>query len=96
MFLVDSLTVYVETVRSCVCMVFDFLLLFSLRQLLVSTMYIIIIIIIIIIEKKSKLFLRDAKYALPFLKLKFLKVVPIDVKQRFRVKIKQWKITDLD
>ena len=75
-------------------MVFDFLLLFSLRQLLVSTMY--IIIIIIIIEKKSKLFLRDAKYALPFLKLKFLKVVPIDVKQRFRVKIKQWKITDLD
>ena len=95
MFLVDSLTVYVETVRSCVCMVFDFLLLFSLRQLLVSTMYIIII-IIIIIEKKSKLFLRDAKYALPFLKLKFLKVVPIDVKQRFRVKIKQWKITDLD
>ena len=78
-------------------MVFDFLLLFSLRQLLVSTMYIIIIIIIIIIiEKKSKLFLRDAKYALPFLKLKFLKVVPIDVKQRFRVKIKQWKITDLD
>lgn len=74
-------------------MVFDFLLLFSLRQLLVSTMY---IIIIIIIEKKSKLFLRDAKYALPFLKLKFLKVVPIDVKQRFRVKIKQWKITDLD
>ena len=94
MFLVDSLTVYVETVRSCVCMVFDFLLLFSLRQLLVSTMY--IIIIIIIIEKKSKLFLRDAKYALPFLKLKFLKVVPIDVKQRFRVKIKQWKITDLD
>ena len=54
------------------------------------------IIIIIIIEKKSKLFLRDAKYALPFLKLKFLKVVPIDVKQRFRVKIKQWKITDLD
>ena len=47
-----------------------------------------IIIIIIIIEKKSKLFLRDAKYALPFLKLKFLKVVPIDVKQRFRVKIK--------
>ena len=93
MFLVDSLTVYVETVRSCVCMVFDFLLLFSLRQLLVSTMY---IIIIIIIEKKSKLFLRDAKYALPFLKLKFLKVVPIDVKQRFRVKIKQWKITDLD
>ena len=76
-------------------MVFDFLLLFSLRQLLVSTMYIIII-IIIIIEKKSKLFLRDAKYALPFLKLKFLKVVPIDVKQRFRVKIKQWKITDLD
>ena len=93
MFLVDSLTVYVETVRSCVCMVFDFLLLFSLRQLLVSTMY---IIIIIIIEKKSKLFLRDAKYALPFLKLKFLKVAPIDVKQRFRVKIKQWKITDLD
>ena len=93
MFLVDSLTVYVETVRSCVCMVFDFLLLFSLRQLLVSTVY---IIIIIIIEKKSKLFLRDAKYALPFLKLKFLKVVPIDVKQRFRVKIKQWKITDLD
>lgn len=74
-------------------MVFDFLLLFSLRQLLVRTMY---IIIIIIIEKKSKLFLRDAKYALPFLKLKFLKVVPIDVKQRFRVKIKQWKITDLD
>lgn len=74
-------------------MVFDFLLLFSLRQLLVSTVY---IIIIIIIEKKSKLFLRDAKYALPFLKLKFLKVVPIDVKQRFRVKIKQWKITDLD
>ena len=74
-------------------MVFDFLLLFSLRQLLVSTVY---IIIIIIIEKKSKLFLRDAKYALPFLKLKFLKVVPFDVKQRFRVKIKQWKITDLD
>ena len=42
-FLVDSITVYEETVRRCVCMVFFFRLLFLLRQMLVSRMYIIII-----------------------------------------------------
>ena len=43
MFLVDTLTVYEEMARVCVCMVF---FLSSLRQMLVNTMY--------IIEKKDK------------------------------------------